>query len=98
MNIKQLIERIVDRKLNEGVVSDIKRRAREYPGSYQLGITGRTKINGVTVTYISYTNPNNITSRAYVNYSYKNTEDSMNIDVADMYNKTKIEAKLESEM
>lgn len=93
--IRNEIKRIVS--LNDGI-ADVKRDARQYPGSYRLGISGRVKINGVTVTYLTYTNPNNSTDAAYIAYRYNGNDDGMTIREKDMHDRKAIESALEREI
>ena len=54
--------------MNEGFIAKIKADARQYPGSCELGLEGRKKIEGQMISYIAYTNPQNTTSYAYIEY------------------------------
>jgi hypothetical protein len=67
-------------------VSEIKKSAKLYPGSYRLGTSGRFKLNGVMVSFIAYTNPQNITNASYINYTAGGRDYSMtshNVDIHD---------------
>jgi len=69
------------------MIADIKKRAKQYPGSYELGVSGRTKVNGKVVTFVAYTNPQNSTSACYVAYSVDGREYSMTRYSLDIHDK-----------
>ena len=73
-------------------ITDIKKDAKQYPGSYELGVSGRTKVNGLVVTFVAYTNPQNITANCYVGYAAGGKEYSITSTTLDIYNLEEVKA------
>jgi hypothetical protein len=78
--------------------AEIKKAAREYPGSYRLGVSGKFKTNGVMVTFIAYTNPNNVTGACYINYMIKGVSKGLVVYNLDIYNIEKVKENLRNEI
>jgi hypothetical protein len=61
--------------LNEGRISDLRKTAKQYPGSYSIIDSGSCKIGKLSVKYLRYTNPNNATDAEYINYEIRGGKD-----------------------
>lgn len=79
-------------------VSEVKKAASEYSGSYRLGASGRTKLKGVIVTFIAYTNPNNVTGASYIAYSAAGKDRGITSYNLDIYNCTQIKELIELDL
>jgi IMP cyclohydrolase len=56
-------------------LSELRQSARQYSGSYRIIEDRRNQtIDGVRLSYIRYTNPNNITNNEYIEWKTKNHE------------------------
>jgi len=58
-------------------LSELRKNAREYPGSIQIIEDSRVRLAGKSVSYVRYTNPNNTTSTEYVAYKCGDKEGSI---------------------
>jgi putative lipoic acid-binding regulatory protein len=68
------------------IISEIKKDAKEYPGSYEVGVSGRFKLDDVIVSFIAYTNPQNTTNACYINYTANGRDYSITSHNLDIYN------------
>jgi len=68
------------------MIAEIKKLAKQYPGSYKLGTSGRRKLNGSIVTFIAYTDPENTTGACYIKYMANGKEYSITSRTLDIYN------------
>jgi hypothetical protein len=80
------------------LISDIKKDARDYPGSCEVGLSGRAKLNGVWVTFIAYTNPQNTTSACYIKYTAGGRDHSITSHDLDIYNVDQVKKYIELDL